>query len=67
MLEDIQDTLREEQLGLAGKILKSRGVDIKEVKSKLAALKIEVPSWGFGRAGTRFAVYTDGSEPQTVQ
>ncbi len=67
MFEEIQETLREEQLGLAGKILQSRGVDIKEVKSKLAALKIEVPSWGFGRAGTRFAVYTDGSEPQTVQ
>jgi L-rhamnose isomerase/sugar isomerase len=67
MLEDIQETLREQQLGVAEKILQSRGVDIKEVKSKLAALKVEVPSWGFARAGTRFAVYTDGTEPVTVQ
>ncbi len=67
MLEDIQETLREQQFAVAEKILKSRGVDIEGVKSKLAALKVEVPSWGFGRAGTRFAVYTDGTEPQTVR
>ena len=65
MLEDIQETLREQQLSIAEKILRSRGVDITEVKNKLAVLKIEVPSWGFGRAGTRFAVYTDGTEPQS--
>ena len=67
MLENVQESVREQQLAVAGKILKSRGVDIEEVKSKLAALEVEVPSWGFARAGTRFAVYTDRTEPQTMQ
>ncbi len=67
MFEDVQESVREQQYGIAAKLLKSRGVDINEVKSKLAALKIEVPSWGFSRAGTRFAVYTDGTEPQTIE
>ncbi len=31
--------------------------------SKLRQLEIEVPSWGFGRGGNRFATYLDGSEP----
>ncbi len=67
MFEEVQESLREQQYGVAEKLLKSRGVDINEVKRKLAALKIEVPSWGFSRAGTRFAVYTDGTEPQTIE
>jgi L-rhamnose isomerase/sugar isomerase len=67
MLENVQESVREQQLAVAGKILKSRGVDIEEVNSKLAALEVEVPSWGFARAGTRFAVYTDRTEPQTMQ
>jgi hypothetical protein len=33
MLEDIQETLREQQLGVAEKILQSRGVRHQEVKS----------------------------------
>jgi len=67
MFEDVQENVREQQFAIAEKVLQYRGVQIRQVMDKLAALKIEVPSWGFSRAGTRFAVYTDGTEPQTVQ
>jgi L-rhamnose isomerase/sugar isomerase len=65
MLENIQDETREQQTAIAEKILASRGISLTEVKSKLAAFKIEVPTWGFGRSGTRFAVYVDGTEAQS--
>jgi L-rhamnose isomerase/sugar isomerase len=32
---------------------------------RVATLPIEVPSWGFGRGGTRFEVYRSGDEPST--
>lgn len=65
MLEKIQEETREQQGAIAEKVLASRGVSLTDVKSKLAAFKIEVPSWGFGRSGTRFAVYLDGTEAET--
>lgn len=34
---------------------------------KLIALAVEVPSWGFGRGGTRFASYHTGAEPSTIK
>lgn len=34
-----------------------RGVDLSSVRAKLKALKIELPSWGFGNSGTRFKVF----------
>ena len=33
---------------------------------RLRNFKLEVPSWGFGRGGTRFGVYPDGTEAKTV-
>jgi L-rhamnose isomerase/sugar isomerase len=65
MLENIQDETREQQTAIAEKILASRGISLTEVKSKLSAFKIEVPTWGFGRSGTRFGVYADGTEAQS--
>jgi L-rhamnose isomerase/sugar isomerase len=32
---------------------------------RLQTLPVEVPSWGFGRGGTRFASYSTGKEPST--
>lgn len=32
----------------------ARGINLDDVKSKLKALKIETPSWGYGDSGTRF-------------
>ena len=31
----------------------------------IAAFNVEVPSWGFGRGGTRFGTYRTGTEPAT--
>ena len=39
---------------------------VSRVVAKVAALPVEVPSWGFGRGGTRFASYPAGTEPKTV-
>lgn len=36
-------------------------------RSQLREFEIEVPSWGFGRGGNRFAVYVDGSEPTDLE
>ncbi|MCI0621895.1 MAG: TIM barrel protein [Acidobacteria bacterium] len=67
MLEKIQQETREQQMEIAGKMLASRGIDLKEFKSRIAAFAVEVPSWGFGRGGTRFASYRDGAEPDDVR
>jgi L-rhamnose isomerase/sugar isomerase len=67
MLEQTQEIVREKLYDVADKILESRHVSLRDVKSKLAAFKIEVPSWGFGRAGTRFGVYSDGTEPTNAR
>jgi L-rhamnose isomerase/sugar isomerase len=37
--------------------LHERGIDVNEVKAKLAAQIIETPSWGYGNSGTRFKVF----------
>jgi len=39
---------------------------IERVLRKLRAFKLEVPSWGFGRGGTRFGSFADGSEAKTI-
>jgi L-rhamnose isomerase / sugar isomerase len=67
MLEKVQQETRERQLEIAQKILAARHVDFSDVKSRVAAFAVEVPSWGFGRAGTRFATYRDGSEPEDAR
>ena len=36
---------------------KARGINLEQVKTKLKALKIETPSWGYGDSGTRFKVF----------
>lgn len=33
--------------------------------ARVQELPVEVPSWGFGRGGTRFATYSTGKEPST--
>lgn len=40
---------------------------VNEAMDRVARLPIEVPSWGFGRGGTRFAVYRAGDEPTSVE
>jgi len=58
------DSPQDEALGLlADKFGRKK---ISQVVGKVASLPVEVPSWGFGRGGTRFASYPSGREPRTV-
>ncbi|OPA81544.1 L-rhamnose isomerase [Paenibacillus selenitireducens] len=41
-----------------------RGIDLNEVRSKLKALRIETPSWGYGDSGTRFKVFPKTGVPR---
>jgi L-rhamnose isomerase/sugar isomerase len=40
--------------------------EVEAAVERVATLPIEVPSWGFGRGGTRFEVYRSGNEPSTA-
>lgn len=45
---------------------RARGVELDEVRAKLKALRIELPSWGFGPSGTRFKVFRSGGTARTL-
>lgn len=47
--------------------LNDQGIDVQQVESRLADLKIETPSWGFSGGGTRFKVFTDSNDATNVQ
>ncbi|WP_046214416.1 L-rhamnose isomerase [Paenibacillus wulumuqiensis] len=42
----------------------SRGMDLDLIKSRLKALQIETPSWGYGDSGTRFKVFQKEGVPR---
>jgi L-rhamnose isomerase / sugar isomerase len=41
--------------------------DTKAIEEKLNNFRVEVPSWGFCRGGTRFGTYSDGSEAVSIE
>lgn len=41
-----------------------RGIDVEQVKTRLKALKVETPSWGYGDSGTRFKVFKQVGVPR---
>jgi L-rhamnose isomerase/sugar isomerase len=43
-----------------------RGIDLESVKSRLKALKVETPSWGYGDSGTRFKVFKQVGIPRNA-
>lgn len=47
--------------------LAARGVTLESLLERIGAFRVEIPSWGFGRGGTRFGRYEDGAEARTVQ
>ncbi len=49
-----------------GRQLARRGIAIDEVKEKVAAFSVAVPSWGAGRGGTRFAKFPIAGEPTNI-
>ncbi len=49
-----------------GARLARRGVDIDDIKTKVAAYGVAVPSWGVGTGGTRFARFPGAGEPRNI-
>lgn len=49
-----------------GRQLGRRGIIIEEVKEKVSAFSVAVPSWGAGRGGTRFAKFPMPGEPTNI-
>ena len=46
--------------------LERRGVDLDALVARLAAQRVETPSWGYGNSGTRFRVFPQPGVPRTV-
>ncbi|MCV0395967.1 MAG: L-rhamnose catabolism isomerase [Rhizobiaceae bacterium] len=49
-----------------GEQLDRRGVAIDEIKAKVAAFGVAIPSWGVGTGGTRFARFPGIGEPRDI-
>ena len=49
-----------------GRKLDRRGIAIDEIKDKVKAFGVAVPSWGTGRGGTRFAKFPMAGEPTNM-
>ncbi len=49
-----------------GERLDRRGVSIADIKAKIAAFSVAVPSWGVGTGGTRFARFPGIGEPRDI-
>ena len=63
-MSEIQDLQRDYESLKAQ--LDRDGLNIEELAQKLMALEIETPSWGYGRGGTRFGKFPDGTEPTEI-
>src|ERR687896_1734283 len=46
--------------------LEGRGVEVEIVAERLAAQRVETPSWGYGNSGTRFRVFPQPGVPRTI-
>ncbi len=49
----------ERQYDVLADVLADRGIDVEEVKAKLKAQVIELPSWAVGNSGTRYGVFRE--------
>jgi len=49
-----------------GEHLDRRGINIEDIKSKVASYGVAVPSWGVGTGGTRFARFPGAGEPRNI-
>lgn len=47
--------------------LREEGVDTEALIKKIGALQIAIPSWALGTGGTRFARFSGGGEPRTLE
>lgn len=56
----------EDDFGSLGRQLERRGMGIDEIKGRVAAFSVALPSWGSGRGGTRFAKFAIPGEPTNI-
>jgi L-rhamnose isomerase/sugar isomerase len=49
-----------------GERLDRRGIAIDEIRRKVAAFGVAIPSWGVGTGGTRFARFPGAGEPRDI-
>nr|WP_202395886.1 L-rhamnose catabolism isomerase [Stappia sediminis] len=49
-----------------GERLSRRGIEIGEIKEKVKAYGVAIPSWGVGTGGTRFARFPGEGEPRDI-
>ncbi|MDB5477305.1 MAG: rhaI [Phenylobacterium sp.] len=59
------EALRDEYDAL-GRALDRRAVRLDDIKAKVAAFSVALPSWGSGRGGTRFAKFPIPGEPTNI-
>jgi L-rhamnose isomerase / sugar isomerase len=56
----------EDDYASLGRQLDRRGIAIDDIKAKVAAFSVALPSWGSGRGGTRFAKFPIAGEPTNI-
>jgi len=56
----------ERQYRLLEQALCERNVNVKKVRTRLKALRVETPSWGFADSGTRFQVFKQAGAARNV-
>ncbi|BCH34319.1 L-rhamnose catabolism isomerase [Mesorhizobium sp. L-8-10] len=49
-----------------GEQLSRRGIQIDNIKKKVAEFAVAIPSWGVGTGGTRFSRFPGGGEPRDI-
>ena len=59
------DGLEEDYQALGRKLART-GIEIDEIKKRVAAFSVAVPSWGAGRGGTRFSKFPIPGEPTNI-
>lgn len=55
-----------EEWKLLEKKLRDRGLDMGEIRRRIAGFRCETPSWGYGPSGTRFGVFPQPGEARTI-
>jgi len=55
-----------EDYAALGRQLQRRGTSIDDIKARVAAFSVAIPTWGSGRGGTRFARFPIAGEPTNI-
>jgi len=63
---DAHQVAIDEDYEALGRKLARSGIEIDEIKRKVAGFSVAVPSWGAGRGGTRFAKFPIPGEPTNI-